>query len=105
MCVSPPQKCDRDESGQVAVESLVEYIHKMQSGQQDTSEEVYDSLGEVSCMHIVHVYRIAGNVCVELKFVLCCFEQDLQRLNTQMYIYAQCTTLFSMDLVPSCFTA
>lgn len=40
------QKCDRDESGQVAVESLVEYIHKMQSGQQDTSEEVYDSLGE-----------------------------------------------------------
>ena len=71
VCVCPPQKCDRDESGQVAVESLVEYIHKMQSGQQDTSEEVYDSLGEVSCMHIVHVHILYSRKCLRGRIKVC----------------------------------
>ena len=59
------------------------------------SNELHSIYFSVTCRHCVYlkavfisrmVYRIAGNVCVELKFALCGFDQDPQTLNTLTYI-------------------
>lgn len=42
------QKCDLERTGLVEVGSLVEYIRKMQLGQESSGEEVYDSDEDVS---------------------------------------------------------
>ena len=46
---TPSQECDSDGSGVVEVSSLIEYIRKVQLGDQSSStDEVYDSEEDVS---------------------------------------------------------
>ncbi len=46
------QECDKDGSGIVAVDALVQYIQRMQLGEQSPQEEVYDSEEDVRYLRV-----------------------------------------------------